>query len=122
MMEWKILERGRGLGILLARLQQVKRWKISRIPRRVAWSGTAERGMGRRERTGPEVEAGRGGTDDTAIDPGVERDEDTGQEAEIDTGIDEDARIVKRGDLEVAVANEEIGDIAAEVRTGEEEE
>jgi hypothetical protein len=122
MMESKILEKGRDLEISLARLRQVKPWKTSRIPRRVDLSETAEKGIGRRQRTGPEVAVGKEDTDDTGTDPGVERDEGTGQEVEIDIGTDEDARIVKRGGLEVAVARGKTGDIEAEVRTGIEEE
>jgi hypothetical protein len=82
----------------------------------------AERGMGRRQRTEPEVEAGKGDIDDTGIDPGVERDTGTDQEVAIDIGTGADMRTARKGGLEVAVAKEETGDIEAEVRTGREEE
>lgn len=74
--------------------------------------------MGRKQRTGPEAEAGRGDIDGTGIDPGVERDAGTDQEVAKGIGTDAETRIVKKEGLEVAVANVGTGDIEAEVRTG----
>lgn len=66
-----------------------------------------------------EVAAARGDTEGIAIDQEVARDGGTGQEAEIDTGLVDLARTERRGSLEIEAWIEGIGDIEAEVRTGE---